>query len=432
MKASLLRILLPGAFVAALLILIGIRVSPHNDADKTSSGPEDSNPNAAVSAKTLLREDAPVVPVDEPPGSANRSGTGMGIEDLLTAIAGTKAAIGIGNDPASSESALDSLRRRLAAANPATAAAAVVRFLDSGEDAETGLPFQVGQGGSLPFAPTLRSFLLDQLGSLDPVEGPAYSSRIFADSDSTAEWALAMRNLAWTNSDGSYTGELRFRFGQMLEKNEWIESPDVALLEAFDFGVYLGSRREWDLLTSLVGFETESRGMGIDNAAMMAIDRILLNDRELAFQELESNSSLLAQAPEQRASLAARADVTRAAERRAVESYLLRADLSAAERKAFFELFPHRSYTDGYRLATTGEPRMGLSDVSANDLATLEVVKEWLRDPAFESLSPYLGELDSRLELWAREIRADSLRGGSAPDLPAPSADKSTPGSEGN
>lgn len=432
MKVSLLRTLLLLSLVAALVILIGIRVSPPGDADESGSGPDELNPGAVVSAETLRKADVPSVPADHPSENPNRSESGIPIEDLLAAMAGTKSAIEMANDSASSERALDSLRRQLAAANPATAAAAVVRYLDSGGDVETGFPFRVGEGGSLSLAPTLRSFLLDQLGSLDPVEGPAYSSRIFADSDSTAEWALAMRNLAWTNSDGSFTGELRFRFGQMLGKNEWIEDPNVALLEAFDLGVYLGGREEWDLLTSLVGFETESRGTGIDKAAMMAIDRILLNDRELAFQELESNPSLLAQVPEHRASLAARADVTRAAERRAIESYLLRSDLSDAERKAFFELFPHRSYTDGYRLATTGEPRMGLPDVSANDLATLGVVKEWQRNPAFDSLSPYLAELDSRLESWAREIRAESLRAASSPALPEPSPDGSTPGSEGN
>ena len=75
------------------------------------------------------------------------------------------------SDPAAAQATvlLRSLRDGIRNAPEEEAAAAVVAFLKTGDDAPTRLPFTVGPDGMMEAVPSVRSALLDLLPSLDPV-----------------------------------------------------------------------------------------------------------------------------------------------------------------------------------------------------------------------------------------------------------------------
>lgn len=76
------------------------------------------------------------------------------------------------------------------------AVSAIRQYLDSKADATTHLGFKVGGGGWLDEAPTLRTFLLDELARLDPAAAADYARVILGGMDSPDEWAVALRDLA--------------------------------------------------------------------------------------------------------------------------------------------------------------------------------------------------------------------------------------------
>src|SRR5258707_16335 len=76
------------------------------------------------------------------------------------------------------------------------------RFLDSGEDAQTGKGFKLRSDGSLEEAPTLRVWLLDYLSKTDPGSALEYARKVLAKKESADEWAVALRCLALLD-DGS-------------------------------------------------------------------------------------------------------------------------------------------------------------------------------------------------------------------------------------
>jgi hypothetical protein len=73
---------------------------------------------------------------------------------------------------------LAELRRTLAAMPTNEAVAEIRRFLDSKADAPTRLAFKLTAGGTLDEAPTLRTFLLDEMARLDPAAAAEYATQL--------------------------------------------------------------------------------------------------------------------------------------------------------------------------------------------------------------------------------------------------------------
>jgi len=92
---------------------------------------------------------------------------------------------------------LEGLRTQLEALPRDEAIAFIRQYLESGQDMKFSLPFKLGSGGLLEMSPSLRSFLLDEWGRLDPTSAAEYAHTILDSSSVPAEWTLAMRNLAW-------------------------------------------------------------------------------------------------------------------------------------------------------------------------------------------------------------------------------------------
>ena len=155
------------------------------------------------------------------------------------------AALAVLRDPANPDkmAALAALRTTLHQAEPAAAVAAMRQFLAGREDAATGLGFKVGPNGVLVDAPTLRTFMMDQLGIISGQAGLADAAEAGRETlgamTSSDEWALAMRNVAWADPSGSkafLAGKVR----EMIAYTPWQQQPSPGFLEAFDVAAYTG------------------------------------------------------------------------------------------------------------------------------------------------------------------------------------------------
>jgi len=115
--------------------------------------------------------------------------------------------------------------------------AAIRKFLDSKKDASLSQGFHVGGGGFLTEAPTLRTFLLDQLERLDPVAAAEYAKTILASKDSPDEWAIALRSLARGDSSPEGRTLLADKVNELLRHEHRQQNPGTGYVEAFDVAV---------------------------------------------------------------------------------------------------------------------------------------------------------------------------------------------------
>src|SRR5690606_31047200 len=96
---------------------------------------------------------------------------------------------------------LDALRERLLSMPPEQAIAEIRDFLATGKDSALRSEFEIGEGGALEGAPTLRVFLLDLLGQISRTggsdAGAQLAREILKTKSSADEWALSLRNIAW-------------------------------------------------------------------------------------------------------------------------------------------------------------------------------------------------------------------------------------------
>ncbi len=337
------------------------------------------------------------------PASISSSEAGSsGATSLAEEIRQTLRVLRGGGGHVVARQALARLKQTIHAASPSEAAAALISALESGEDGPTGLAFVVGPDGVMDETPTWRTALLDLLGQTEPWEAADYGRRIFATTGSSDEYALALRNLAWSDR-GDLTGELGAHFRGMISRSEWRQQPTRGFLEAFDIAVITGSVGELGgMVQGSAGLESaESR------AAFVALDRIMLRDPDLLVEEFARNPSFLAQAPMHRASLLSRLDMRESTQAQFLANYLLRPGLSAEELEYFADLFPNGNRFTSNRLVTSAEPGGGIQEMKAVDTSAHRVLSAWLEEPRF---APRASELKRIL------LRLDSyLQAGSEP-----------------
>jgi len=185
------------------------------------------NPSAPVSPNLTASRENPV-------GSQqNTIGLAQKLQQSLTMLQK-------GPDVGKVRHGLAELSQELGAAGTNAASAAIRRFLDSGSDGPTGMQFKVGARGTLEGAPTLRTFLLDYLGQIDPAAAASYSKAVLSASQSPDEWALALRNIARGDGSSDARALLEQKTSELLRRDDWQHDPTVGYLEAFDVAVYLG------------------------------------------------------------------------------------------------------------------------------------------------------------------------------------------------
>ncbi len=299
---------------------------------------------------------------------------------------------------ARAEEVLRQLKAALSSGALSASVAAILEYLASGSNAASGLPFRVGEGGSLESAPTLRAFLLDLLGTLDPIAAADYSRKhLNASTGVPEEMALAMRNLVWGSGGSPGAGDrslIQSNVEGLLGSDGWRQNPSTSYLESFDAAVFLADPATTAQLAGVVAERGASSA-----AALLALERIAQSGNPELLAEIASPASPLATQPAFRAELLARAEVADPAAREVVERYLTDPGIPVQEKELFLKAFPLRSQTEGPRLITES---VAPANLPALDQAAVEVLRTWKDDPAFRSVQPGISAAIERIEEYLR------------------------------
>jgi hypothetical protein len=302
-------------------------------------------------------------------------------------------------DAASARRQLAELRAMLSAMPTNEAIAVIRQFLDSKADASTHLGFKVARDGLLDEAPTLRTFLLDELARIDPAAAADYSKVILASMDSPDEWAVALRNLAWGDSSDSGHALLEQKTTEMLQYEPWQQNPSVGFLESFDVAVYLGGTSLMPTLTSLVQQQNDP---AIAHASYLALDRLVINNPATTLAALLADPGSMEGHESTRADYFARADVSDPQQKQILENYLLDPQITPAEIAAFANIFPNANYMISPNLLTQSQTPDQAS-LASRDAASLNAVQQWLADPRFAQLRPSLEKTEVRLAGYVQQ-----------------------------
>lgn len=290
---------------------------------------------------------------------------------------------------------LAELRSWLDSLAPAEARALMLAYLDSGRDAGTGLIFDVGPGGVLRAAPSLRTFFLDELGRRFPEEAREVARMGLAEMRSADEHALHLRNFVWGGGNDDAAGDafLRDSTRALVNHAEWRAAPTAGFAEAFDVVVYLGLT---DLAPRLARDTDRSSPPHLRQASYLSLDRLVINEAPEVLSGLLEDLSVMDGQPFTRAGFFARADPSEADGRRALEAYLLSGAIQPDERSYFFELFPNLNLHISDNLLT-GPPDWTHESVVERLRAAREQVRAWQGDARFSPWMDSLRSADERL-----------------------------------
>ena len=379
------------ALAALFMLLAGLSViflfrlgQPGVDSSLTtkSENPRQSPGGASSMPNSARGESESTAPSNMPASLARR------LDALIQALRN-----GLPRDEASR--LLAELKRLVHALPPDQAAAALIAFLESGEDEPTGLGFEIGGEGVMQQSPTVRTAVIDLLGQTDPYQAVEYSRIILGSTSSSDEYALALRNLGWAYPAVVPRQELADAFRQMLAREEWSAQPTRGFLEAFDIAVVAGAVGQ--VVPLLQDQPVGTPEPPLSRAAFVALDRIMLREPEAVVKHVEGNSSAMKKTPLHRASLMARLDPGVVSQNRALENYILRADHAPGEMEYFSEIFPNPNRFHSQRLVTSHEEKGSMEDQDALDRATLAVLDRWLADDRFAEKKPVILAIRERL-----------------------------------
>jgi hypothetical protein len=301
-----------------------------------------------------------------------------------------RAWLSSGPDPEQVALRLKELRARWVTLDPQALAEAIGELLASGDDAATGLSFEVGPQGLLNGWTTLRVFLLDVLAVSDPEMAAALAREVAGRTASAEEFAVALRGLTRPGLGRASDTELQGLLNHLLSQPSWNQSPGLA--EALDLPRFLGSP---EAARALALWQGDGR------LRNMALHEFAADHPGAVLEEVASDAIPLA--PDERASLMARAEVEDPRQMDLVDGYLRRKDVSAAEIAEFLRVFPLRSATSGYRLYGSQPAPYQAGQIAAGDRAALGLADRWLGDP---DLSAHHGEvqtLKNRLATWVEQ-----------------------------
>lgn len=281
-------------------------------------------------------------------------------------------------------------RQALLDGDPAVVIAQIRAFLATGKDVTTGFSFELGKDGLLERAPTLRLVLLDVLGRLSrkarTADAADVSREILAAKKSSDEWAIALRNMAWSDpQSGSF---LASKFTEMLDDESWRAQPSSGFLEAFDVAVF---SKEVSLLEPL-NEALRDPLPDLQRAAAVALDRLAEAAPLEVMQKLNSQPQMFSDYPFLRADWFAKADFRDPAQRAVFEAYLARPDVTVAEKSKALKALASPGQFVSENLITAPP---SLKDDAAREAAILAATTDWRQK--FPNLTEPLLTLRERL-----------------------------------
>ena len=258
------------------------------------------------------------------------------------------------------------------AANPDAAAAVLLEFLRSGEDLSTSLGFVVGEAG-LDEWPTLRAFLLDLLGKIDPEIASRYAmDTVIPAKASTVEYAVSLQIL-WNHGGAEKpTPELTQAWLGLLRKADWSDRPDPAWLESLDFASRIPEAMPEFLKASTEWLADPENVVERVGALDLSLERVAVQQPVVVMEALIADPSLLGKGRGvyQRSQIFARANLNDAGQQRLLVAYVKGLDPTSREAELFFDQFPCHNFSVGPGLS--GQPQLQSSrDVIQSDRAAL-------------------------------------------------------------
>ena len=258
-------------------------------------------------------------------------------------------------------------------ANPDAAAAALLEFLQSGEDLSTSLGFVVGEAG-LDEWPTLRAYLLDLLGKIDLDAAAQYAlANIIPFKKSTPEYAVSLQIL-WNDGGAEKPSpELSAAWLGLLQKADWAAKPDAAWLESLDFASripeatpeFLKASTDW-----LADPENVAERVG---AVDLALERMAVQEPVAIMEALLRDPSLLSlgRGIYARSQIFARVSLNDSKQQKLLARYLERLDPASQEADLFFSAFPCHNFSVSPGLS--GQPKVNSSrEIIASDRGALQ------------------------------------------------------------
>jgi len=258
------------------------------------------------------------------------------------------------------------------ASNPDAAAAVLLEFLRSGEDLSTSLGFVVGEAG-LDEWPTLRAFLLDLLGKIDPEIASRYAlETVIPAKSSTVEYAVSLQIL-WNHGGAEKpTPELTQAWLGLLKKADWSTRPDPAWLESLDFASRIPAVTPEFLKVSTEWLADPENVVERVGAVDLALERMAVQEPVAIMEVLVRDPSLLSlgRGIYQRSQIFARANLNDVGQQRLLVAYVNGLDPTSREAELFFDQFPCHNFSVGAGLS--GQPQLQSSrDVIESDRAAL-------------------------------------------------------------
>jgi hypothetical protein len=259
------------------------------------------------------------------------------------------------------------------AANPDAAAAALLEFLRSGEDLSTRLGFVVGEAG-LDEWPTLRAFLLDLLGKIDPEMASRYAmDTVIPAKASTVEYAVSLQILWNYGGAEKSTPELTQAWLGLLKKVDWSARPDSAWLESLDFASRIPEATPEFLKASTEWLADPENVVERVGAVDLALERMTVQQPAAVMEALLRDPSLLnlGRGIYQRSQIFARASLNDSEQQKYLAAYLERLGPRNQEAALFFSAFPCHNFSVSPGLS--GQPKVTSSrEIIASDRAALQ------------------------------------------------------------
>lgn len=288
---------------------------------------------------------------------------------------------------------------RMLAANPDRAAATLLQFLQSGEDEATGLEFAVGEAGLAEW-PSLRAFLLDLLGKIDPELASRYAlEAVIPAKTSTAEYAVSLQIL-WNHGGAEKpTPELTQAWLGLLQKPDWAARPDAAWVESLDFASRIPEATPQFLAAATPWLARPGEAAGKAEAAEMALERMMIRHPEETLAGLLQNPQWMdeGRGPAVRATVFARVDARDPEQVSSLKTYLQSLPAQGKEAAAFYRAFPCHNY--GVAPGLSGQPDLpGAVEIEERLRADLAILEAWRSDPAMASHRAWVEEALKRVQ----------------------------------
>lgn len=300
---------------------------------------------------------------------------------------------------------LKELRTALLAMPREEALARIRDILGSGRDQPTGLSFEIASGGNLAEWPTLRTFLLDVLSSIDPAAAAALGREILTTPTSSDEWALSLRNIGRFETTAEANAYLIDKTEELIANPAWQADPSVGYLNAFDVLVHTNATASTPLLSGLI---QQKDRKDLAHAGFLTLDRLVQRNPTAVLPQLAADTALQQSRPEMVAQQFARADLRDETQREIVKSWLLDPARTGTELRSFAAVYPNNNRFVSHNLLTTEVQQSG-TEIAAHDRQALGILTSWAADPAFQPVADTLRMMTARLTGFVGAVQTNQL-----------------------